>query len=226
METQSSLTEIFCPGKSVQIEVVNNYGNKIITKTSVCRMDDLNLILNLPKQTGTFNQVNADVDVIVVCKHNDDPQDYVFATKFIMVKEDDPPLLVLSKPLETNIGRHTVRYSVSLPFSYFINDREIKGGEVKDLSCFGLMASIKPDDSLEIGLGILFKLVLATSPSQLLIMGTIVRLLKQEKEYQVALDYSHIADDLQDQISQFLFSLQNSGVKKEQQQRAAFIKIN
>ena len=189
-------------------------------------MDDQNLVLDLPQQEGTFNQVNADVDVTVVCKHNEEPQDYVFLTKFIMVKGADPSLVILSKPLEPTRGRHAVRYNVSLPFSYFMNDREIKDGMVKDLSCFGLLAAIKPDDSLEVGLGLLFKLVLATSPSQLLVMGTIVKLMKAESEYQVALDFSHIPNDIQDQITKYLFSLQNPGVKKEQQQKSAFIKIN
>jgi hypothetical protein len=50
MENTSSMAEILYPGKSVQIEVKNNHGNKIITKTTVCKHEEDNLILNLPNK--------------------------------------------------------------------------------------------------------------------------------------------------------------------------------
>lgn len=224
MEPNYSTVDILCPGKDVQVEVINNYGNKIITKTTVYQLDDANLILNLPRQEGTFNQVNADVEVKIICKHNGN-QDHVFFSKFIMLKEGDSPLVILSKPLEKKTSGHNDWHSVSVPFSYFMNDREIKGGVVKELSCFGLLASVKPDDLLEVGLGIPFKLILTTSSSPLLAIGTIVKLKKEQTEYHVTLDFSHLPSDLQDQITKFLFSIQNKGVKKEEQPKAAFIKI-
>jgi hypothetical protein len=234
MNEKTPIAEILCHGKEVRIEAVNQYGNKIITKAMVLQIDDRNLILNLPKQ-GIFNQVNADVEVKVVCENSvysrasefaAVPQRYVFFSRFITAKEVEPPQVILSKPVGATVDSQSVEYYVRLPFSYFVNEKEIKGGIIKTLTTIDLHASIKPDDSLEIGLGIPFKLFLPTGPSPLLIMGTVVRLEKEADNFQIALDFSHIPNDLQDQIAKYLFSTQNYSAQKAQHRKAAFIKIN
>jgi hypothetical protein len=222
MDQKLPVTQILCPGKEVRIEVVNNYGNKIITKTTVYSLDEQNLILNLPKQEGAFNQVNPNVEVIVICAHEENAGDHVFLTKFIRVKEAE---VILDKPREKNGNLQLACSKVNLPFSYFINDKEVRDGIIETLSCTSLVAFIKPDDSLDKGVGILFKLILPLNSGPLLIMGTIVELMKEKQGYRIVLDFSHISLDLQDPIAKYLFKLQGFNVKKEQQ-KTAFIKIN
>ena len=236
MNENTPIAEAFRPGKEVWIEVVNYYGNKIIIKATVLQMDDHHLIVNLSKQEGIFNQVNVNADVRVICKKDRDfgtsevPQDrdFAFCSKFIKVKEAEPPQVILSRPAASESGasmRHSSENKVSLPFSYFLNDQEIKDGVVKTLTCIGLIASIKTDDLLEVGLGLLFKLSLPTSPTPFLMMGTITKLTPEAGQTLITLDFSHIPNNLQDQIAKYLFSLRNSDAQKEQHQKAAFIKI-
>jgi hypothetical protein len=222
MDQKLAATQILCPGKEVRIEVVNNYGNKIITKTTVNRLDEQNLILNLPKQEGAFNQVNPNAEVVVVCAHEDGAENRVFLTNFVRVKEAE---VILNKPQEKNGNFQFPCARVNLPFSYFMNDREMKDGIIEALSCTSLVAFVKPDDSLDKGVAILFKLILPLNSGPLLIMGTITELVKENQGYRIVLDFSHIAIDLQDPIAKYLFKLQSSNAKKDQQ-KAAFIRIN
>jgi c-di-GMP-binding flagellar brake protein YcgR len=225
MENASLITEILYPGKSVQIEIVNNYNNKIITKTTVCIIEADDLILDLPKKEGTFNQVSAGSDIVVVCKHKEEPQDHVFFTKFIMVKDTDPPNVVLNKPIEFALGRHAIRYDVNIPFSYIMDNKEIKEGTVANLSCFGLLAIIKPNNRVEREKELHFKLFLPSSPP-LTIVGKIMRITKLEKEYKIALYFPYIFSEIANQIIKYLFSCQTTMAKKEKQQKTAFIKIS
>jgi hypothetical protein len=145
--------------------------------------------------------------------------------KRIKVLGTDPPVVILNKPSEFKKGRHSVRFEVAISFSYFIDNKEIKDGTVNNLSILGLLARIKPDDLLEEGQDLAFKLFLPTITSPLLMVGKIIRIIKQEKEYEVALSFPHILPDLQDQITKYFFSCQKTTVKQEQQQKTTFIKI-
>lgn len=226
MEKATALIEeILQPGKSVQIEFTNDHGYKIITKSMVYQLDEKLLMLEFPKKQDAFNFVSSNTKIAVVCRYNDEPRDYVFFTSFVELKGTDPAFVILVKPDAVFLGRYVLRYDVKIPFSYFSNDKEHKEGEVDNLSTIGLLAIIKPDANLKEGMGIPIKITLPTTANPLLIIGNIVRIVKNEQEYRVAFSFPHINIELQDQIAKFLFSNQKTGAKKEPQ-KSAFIKIN
>ena len=235
MREKTSIAEILTPGKRVRIEAVNLYGNKIITKASVLQMDETHVILTLPGQAGIFKQVNVDADVKVFCKKEDSGSsellkewDYELCGKFIKAREVEPPELILTTPIilsEAEVS-HAFECYPNLPFSYFLDDKEIKGGIVKKLTPVSLTALILKDKLLKIGLGLPFKLFLPTSPSPLLMIGTIASLAPDNDSCQMALDFSHTPQDLQDQIMKYLFSFRNTATQKEQHPKSSFIKIN
>ncbi|HBF38089.1 MAG TPA: hypothetical protein DDW50_12290 [Firmicutes bacterium] len=236
MNDKIPVSEILCQGKEVRIELVNYYGNKIIIKATVLQMDDKYLIFTLSQQEGIFNQVHVDAEVKVVCGEEVHPgtigplpeKEYIFYSKFIKVRGDDSPQLIVSIPFASSeISDRRPELNQNLPFSYFLDEKEIKGGVVIHLTSTGLMVSIKSDSALEIGLGISFRLTLPTSPSPLLLMGTITGIWKDGGKSRITLDFSHTPLDFQDQITKYLFSLpKNPVVPKEKQSKAAFIKIN
>ncbi len=205
MEKNITVVDILSPGRSVQIEFTDNNSQQIITRSKVKRWEELYLVLELPKETDAFNNVSISSNVVIICNHNDEPQDYVFFTKFIQIRNSEAPEVVISKPAEVTMGRHALRYKdVNIPFSYFCNDKEYKGGKVENISNIGLLASIQPNESLKVGLEIPFKIILPNSVSPLLLVGKIVRLAVEFSEYKIALSFPHITKGLQDQITKFL----------------------
>jgi c-di-GMP-binding flagellar brake protein YcgR len=220
------IEEILRPGITVQLEFTNSKGDKIKTKSTVNQLEETQLILDLPKKADVFNQLAPNDVVVVVCKHNDEPHDNVFFTQFVKVTHTDPPLAVLNKPGDVSMGRHSLRYDVQIPFSYFYHDKEYKDGVVENLSSIGLLATIIPNENLKTGIDIPFKIVLPTFTSPLLLVGKIVRLIKIETKYQIAFSFPYIGREFQDQITKYLFSIQKTSLKQDQQQKVAFIKNN
>lgn len=215
MENTSTIKEILYPGKSVQVEVINNYGNKIIRKTTVCKVEDSSLVLHLPYRGDAFSQVSSNSDIAIVCKHNEEPEDHVFFTRFITVLGINPPVAILDIPAEYKKGRQYVRFEASVPFSYFINNQEYKDGMVNNLSMNGLLATIQPNHQLHENDKLAFKLFIPSKTSPLLLAGNVTRIVKQATEYQIALHFPHISLSHQDQIMKFLFSSQKTIMKKD-----------
>jgi c-di-GMP-binding flagellar brake protein YcgR len=214
-ETTSIVREILYPGKSVQVEVINNYGNKIIRKTTVCALEDSSLILNLPYKGDIFSHVSSNADIAIVCKHNEEPEDHVFFTRFITILGINPPVAILNPPAEYKKGRQYVRFQVSVPFSYFINHHEYKGGVVNNLSLTGLLATIQPNHQLHEHDKLAFHLFIPGKTGPLLLAGNIVRITKQDTQYQIALHFPHILLQHQNQIMKFLFSSQKTLMKND-----------
>lgn len=237
MNENKPISEIFCPGKKVRIESVNCYGNKIITQGTVRQLDDQSLILNLQKQEGIFHQVHTGADVTIVCYEESHdgitgaPNEikYIFSSQFIRVRDENPHLLIVSVPVlssgDTNAENQKREISLSLPFSYFVEDKEVKGGTVKYLTVTGLIAFVKHNPSLEVGLGLPFKLSLPTGIPPLLMIGTITGLHQEGDGCQITLDFSHTPHEIQDQITKFLYSLAKPVIKRERKPKNSFIKI-
>jgi hypothetical protein len=235
MSEKTSIADILTQGKKVRIETVNHYGNKIITGASVLQMDETHITLTLPGQVGIFEQVNTNADVKLFCKKEDSSSaevlkewDYELCGRFIKVREVEPPELIVTIPVILGeVGAsQTVECLPNLPFSYFINDKEIKGGIVKKLTPVSLTAFVKEDKALEIGLGLSFRIFLPNNANPLLSIGTITDLSLENDNCRMTLDFSHAPQDLQDQITRYLFSLPKAIVKKEQPSKPLFIKIN
>ncbi len=238
MNERKPIEEILSSGKKVSIETVNLYGNKIITKAIVQEMNAQGLMLNLQKQERIFNQVHTNADIKIICYDDCNAgicepmkgNEYVSSSKFIKIREDgELTQLILSVPILSSAddpdGKKKSKFTMALPFSYFIDDKEVKGGTVKDLATDSLVAFVKADPSLEVGLGLPFKLSLPTSANPFLIIGTITGLTQQTDCLLITLDFSHIPHDIQDQITKYLFSLPKPIAKKELQQKLSFIKI-
>jgi c-di-GMP-binding flagellar brake protein YcgR len=226
MEYNPLIAEILISGRTVQLEFTNNNGHKIKTKSTVIQLEETELILALPKKEDAFNQLATNAKVVVVCKYNDQPHDYVFFTQFAKIKGSDPPIVLLNRPLEVSLGRHAFRYDVQISFSYFYHDKEYKDGMVENLSSIGLLAAVMPNENLKVSIEIPIKIFLPTTTQPLLIIGKIVRISNGDTRYLVGMNFPNIAMDAQDQITKFLFSLQKTTLRKEQQQKVAFIKIN
>lgn len=224
METTRVIREILHPGKSVQVEVINNYGNKVIRKTTVCSLENSGLILNLPNKGDIFTHVNSNADIAIVCKHNEEPEDHVFFTRFITVLGINPPVAILNPPAEYKRGRQYVRFDVSVPFSYFINNHEYKDGVVNNLSLTGLLATIQPNHQLHEKDKLVFSLSIPSKTGPLLLAGNIVRITKQDTQYQIALHFPHISLQHQDQIMKFLFSSQKNLIKNDPPPTTPFVK--
>jgi c-di-GMP-binding flagellar brake protein YcgR len=210
METTPRIPEILYPGKSVQVEVRNHFGNKLIRKTTVNRLDDSYLILNLPNKPSIFDQALPNSNLVIVCKHNEEQADYIFSTRFLRVAGTHPPLAVLQAPSGFKRGRQVVRFDVAVPFSYFVNHREVKDGVVRNLSMNGLLATVKPNPELHVKDHLSFKLFIPNQAYPLLLTGHIVRITKLDSEYQIGVRFPHIAFELQEKIVKFLFSVQNT----------------
>lgn len=225
MENNTLIAEILCSGRTVHLEFINNNGYKIETRTTIIQLTEEQLVLDLPKKEDAFNQLAPNADVVLTCKFNEEPQDYVFFTRFINIKDTDPPVVVFNKPSDVSMGRHSLRYDVKIPFSYFYHDKEYKNGEVENLSSIGLLATIIPNENLKVDMELPFKIVLPTTTVPLLLVGRIVRLINDNSKCQVAFSFPHIPREFQDQITKFLFNIQKTAIKKEQQHKAAFIKI-
>lgn len=215
MVNASAAREILYPGKSVQIEVINNHGNKIIRKTKVRSLEDSVLALHLPDKGDVFSHVSSNTEIAIVCKHNDEPEDHVFFSRFITVLGIDPPVAILNPPAQYKKGRQNIRFEVSVPFGYLFNNHEYRGGMVNNLSINGLMATIKPNHRLHEKENLTFKLFIPGKTSPLLLNGKITRIVKQENEYQIALHFPHISRQHQDQIMKFLFCSQRTLIKKD-----------
>lgn len=235
MSEKTFISDILTPGKRVRIEMVNYYGNKIITGASVFQMNETHITLTLPGQAGIFKQVNANADVKLFCKKEDSGStellkewDYELCGRLVKVREVEPPELIVTIPviLSEAGASQTGECSPNLPFSYFINDKEIKGGIVKKLTPVSLTALVKEDKVLEVGLGLPFRIFLPNNANPLLSIGTITDLSLDNDSCRMTLDFSHTPQDLQDQITKYLFSLPKAVVKKEQHSKSSFIKIN
>jgi c-di-GMP-binding flagellar brake protein YcgR len=223
MENTRQMMEILYPGKSVQVEVKNHFGNKLIGKTTVQRLDDSNLVLNLPDQRNIFDQVSPNTDLAIVCKHHEEEADYVFSTKYLKMVGTHPPLAFLQAPSGYKKGRQAVRFEVAVPFSYFVNHQEVKDGVVRNLSMNGLLATVKPNPQLHENDHLAFKLFIPTCAVPLLLAGNIVRLNKQEPEYHLGIHFPYLAFELQDKIVKFLFSTQKTLASRNQAPKPALL---
>jgi len=221
VENSNMIQEILYPGKGVQVEVINNYGNKIIRKTTVCKLEHSHLALHLPYKGEIFSHVRPNSEITVVCKHNQAPEDHVFFTRFITVTGNNPPVAILNPPEDFKKGRQYARFEVAVPFSYFARNKEVKGGMVNDLSITGLLATIQPNERLKEKDKLTFKLFIPSKTGPLLMVGDIVRLVKFDTAYQVALHFPHIGLDVQDKIIKFLFMSQRVIIHNTRDQQPA-----
>lgn len=223
MENTDRIKEMLSPGKSVQIEIKNHSGAKLIQKATVQHLDDFNLILSFSDQGNIFDYLKSNMDLALICKHPEEQIDYVFFTKFIRMAGANPPSVLLRTPSEFIKGRQSARFNVTVPFSYFLNHQEIKNGVVHNLSLDGLLATIPTNPDLKVHDRVACKLFIPNSPFPLLLSGTITRIiLKPDQKYQIAMHFPYIANDIQDKIVKFLFSAQKKTAFKASELRMGF----
>ncbi|HEX3044881.1 MAG TPA: PilZ domain-containing protein, partial [Bacillota bacterium] len=199
----------------------NHFGNKLIRKTTVNRLDECNLFLNLPEPRSIFGEVSPNTELVLVCKQHEEQAEYVFSTKYLKIMGTHPPLALLQAPSGFKKGRQAIRFDVAVPFSYFVNNKEVKDGVVRNLSMNGLLASVKANPALQVNDHLVFKLFLPTSAYPLLLTGNIVRITKQEPEYQLGIHFPYLSFELQDKIVKFLFSAQKTMAPRNSEPKPA-----
>jgi hypothetical protein len=217
MEDTISLSEIFLPGNTVQVELVNDEGIKIVSKTSVHSLNEKQLVLAISKWDEAIRHQTFGNRVVLVCKLPGKPNDYVFGTRFVNLKSL-PPLLTVDRPIETNFwkGRRFFRCDVhKVSLSYFKNNREYKDNEVINLSSSGLYSLLDNHHPLEPGMELTCKIFLPTIPDSLLFVGKVVRTQKHPGKQGIALHFQYPSPMLQNQITKFLYNCQQTLIRQK-----------
>lgn len=222
----SSIDQVLIPGTGIRVEFVNMQGDKVAGQSRINRYEGIYLVLDTPKPLHILNDLTLNQNLAIICKYNDQPEDFVFFVKYIKNKDTDPPLMMVSKPDNFTLGRKAFRCEVNIPFGYYNGQSEYNEGLLLNLSSNGLFASIKPDESLQIGIDIPLKLQLPTGSSPILIMGKVERMETLEKESRIALSFSYLPNDIHDLIGRFLSNAQGSTIRKTQQKKTAIIKLH
>lgn len=221
-----SIDQILRPNAPIRLEFANNQGAKITAQSRINRFDGADLVLDAPNPLYILNDLAINQDLALICKYKDDPKDFVFFVKFIKTMDTDPPEMVVSKPDDFALGRKAFRCEVTNPFGYYNGRNEYKEGMIVNLSTTGLLATIKPDDSLRIGMDLTLKLQLSTKTNPMLLVGKIVRLENAENESLIALVFSYLPNNIHDAIGRFLSDAQGSLIRKAKQKKVAFIKLH
>ena len=221
-----SINQILIPGAAIRMEFANSQGAKITAQSRINRFEGTDLVLDAPKPLYILNDLVVNQDIALVSKYKDNLKDFVFFVKFIKTLETDPSKIVVSKPDDFALGRKAFRCEVSNPFGYYNGRNEYKEGMIINLSTTGLLATIKMDESLRLGMDLTLKLKLSTNTSPMLIVGKIVRLEISEEESQIALVFSYLPNNIHDAIGRFLSNAQGSLIRKAKQKKAGFIKFH
>lgn len=216
MEETVSLSEFFSPGNMVQVELVNDTGTKIVSKTTVHSLNDKQLVLGISKWDEALRDQTLGNRVVLVCKLPGESNDYAFATRFINLKSS-PPLLTVGRPSETNFwkGRRFFRCAVNkVSISYFKNNKEYKDNEVVNLSSSGLYTLLDYNHSLEPGMELTCRIFLPNIPNPFMFVGKIIRTQKYPDKQGVALHFQFPSPILQNQITKFLYNCQQSLIRQ------------
>lgn len=211
MEDHVSIAEIFYPGNAVQIELVNESGTKIVSKTIVRDLNENQLVLSVSKWDESFDQSFGN-RVVLVCKLPDQSNDYVFATRFINYKLA-PPVIIVSRPSITNFwkGRRFFRCEVNkVTLSYFKNNKEYKNNEVINLSSSGLFSTLNYEHQFKPGTELTCRISLPTMIDPFLFVAKVVRAQNEG----IALQFQTPSPVLQSQITKYLYNCQQSLVRQ------------
>lgn len=222
----SSIDQILRPDALIRLEFPNNQGEKITAQSRVNRFEGTDLVLDAPKPLYILNDLLINQDIALISKYKDNPKDYVFFVKFIRTLDTNPPKMVVSKPDDFALGRKAFRCEVSNPFGYYNGRNEYKEGIVINLSTTGLLATIKTDETLRLGMDITLKLQLSKNTGSMLMVGKIVRIENGEDESQIALVFSYLPNNIHDAIGRFLSNTQSSLIRKAKQKKTSFIKLH
>ena len=215
MEDHVSISEIFYPGTSVQIELAGESGTKIVSKTIVNDLNENQLVLSVAKWDDSLEQSFGN-RVVLVCKLPDKSNDYVFATRFINYKLA-PPVIIVSRPNIANFwrGRRFFRCEVNkVTISYFKNNREYKNNEVINLSSSGLFSILDYEHQFKPGSELTCRILLPTMTNPLLFVGKVVRAQNDSGKQGIALQFQTPSPILQSQITKYLYNCQHSLVRQ------------
>lgn len=216
MEEFVSFSEIFLPGNTVQVELMNNMGTKIVSKTTVRSMNEKQLVLAMSRWDEALRDQTLGNRVVLVCKIPGQSHDYAFGTRFIHYKSS-PPLLTVDRPTESNHwkGRRFFRCDVNnVSISYFKHNREFKDYEVVNLSSSGLYTMLDYNHRIEPGMELTCRIYLPTVPNPFLFVGKVVRTQKYPDKQGVALHFQYPSPILQSQITKFLYNCQQSLIRQ------------
>jgi c-di-GMP-binding flagellar brake protein YcgR len=211
-----SISELFSPGNTVQIEFISNAGTKIVSKTVVHNLNENQLSLSIPRWDDAISDQSRGNPVVLVCKLPNKQHDYVFTTKFINFKLM-PPLLTVNKPSLSNYwkGRRFFRSDVNqVLISYFNHNREYQNNEVVNLSSSGLYSLLDYRHDFEPGMEVTCRIFLPTMPNPFLFVGKVVRVQKHPEKQGVAFQFQYPSPVLQNQITKFLYTSQLSLVRQ------------
>jgi hypothetical protein len=216
MEDILSISEIFVPGNTVQVEFINNKGAKIVSKTVVHNSDENQLVLSIPRWDDAIGDQIRGNRVILVCKLPNKQHDYVFVAKFINFKFR-PPSLIVSRPNLSNYwkGRRFFRSDVDqVLISYFNQNHEYKNNEVVNLSSIGLYSLLDYRHNFNPGMEVTCRIFLPIMPNPFLFVGKVVRVQNHPQKQGVAFQFQSPSPALQNQITKFLYISQLSLVRQ------------
>ncbi len=196
------------PGKNVQVEILNENGQKIIYRTSIWNSQGERMEVLMPEDDKLLKNMQPGASVTLICRSDNNSCDYVFTTQFIGM-EKEPPLIIVNKPedLKVAVGRHFFRCEVNFPFQFFGKDGKYRG-TVVNLSINGLFAVIDPKLNLDTGISMTCQMVLPGNSSPSLFVAKIMRTIKKENFHGIGLSFLQIDKNIQDQITKFLFQRQ------------------
>lgn len=214
-----SIEQVLTPGTGIGVEFVNIRGDKVTGQSKIYSYEGIYMVLEAPDPMDILNNLTLNQNMAIICKYEDEPEDFVFFVKFIKAKNADPPLIMVSKPNNFNLGRKAFRCEVNLPFGYYNSKSVFKEGMVLNLSSTGLFASIEPDQFLQLGMVISIKLQFPTVTSPLMIMGKIVRIESIGKQSRIALQFSCLPNGIRDSIAKFISGAQSSTAQEVQQRK-------
>ena len=216
MEEKLSIHELFYPGNTVQVELVNDSGTKIVSKTLVRSLDENQLVLSVPRWDDALSDQSFGNRAVLICKVPNQTHDYVFATRFINCKLL-PPILIVSKPNAANFwkGRRFFRCDVNqVSISYFKNNKEYKDNEVLNLSSSGLFTLLDHEHQFNPGAELTCRIFLPTQPNPFLFVGKVIRTQDHPSKQGVALQFQSPSPVLQSQITKYLYNCQQSLVRQ------------
>ncbi len=198
------------PGKNVQLEILNENGQKIIYRTSVWNSEGDQMEVFIPENDKILKNMQPGAGVTIICRSDNNACDYVFATQFIGV-EKEPPVIILNLPedLKAEVGRHFFRCEVNFPFQFFGKKGKFIG-TVVNLSINGLFAVIDPQLNLDTGTSMTCQMILPGNSSSSLFVAKIMRTIKDENFQGIGLNFQQIDKNIQDQITKFLFQRQRA----------------
>ncbi len=207
---ESLALNLLQPEKNVQVEVLNENGQKVIYRTSIWDFEGEQIKVLMPKNDQLLKSMQPGEKITLICRNDCDSYDYVFMTKLTGL-ETEPSLLIVSKPeeLKVGIGRHFFRCEVNFPFQFFNKSGKCQG-TVINLSANGLFGVINPQLNLDTGTTITCQMVLPGNTSPLLFVAKIMRTIKKENFHGIGLSFQQPDKSIQDQITKFLFQRQRA----------------